>query len=104
MADPYAQWNEPGLLLECVGERVCPRVRAGDTGTETARDAGYGFVRIPRSLLSTRCGRSEEHTSELQSRVDIVCRLLLEKKKYHKPSCSSKRDSQRAAFASRWSR
>src|SRR5207249_11933499 len=30
-----------------------------------------------------RCGRcrSEEHTSELQSRFDIVCRLLLEKKK-----------------------
>src|SRR5215207_11749401 len=26
--------------------------------------------------------RSEEHTSELQSRVDIVCRLLLEKKKH----------------------
>src|SRR5207247_11098271 len=29
--------------------------------------------------------RSEEHTSELQSRVDIVCRLLLERKK--KPVC-----------------
>src|SRR6266536_3171106 len=28
-----------------------------------------------------RGGRSEEHTSELQSRVDLVCRLLLEKKK-----------------------
>src|SRR5438105_14140358 len=28
-----------------------------------------------------RSGRSEEHTSELQSRVDLVCRLLLEKKK-----------------------
>src|SRR5438105_5492478 len=27
--------------------------------------------------------RSEEHTSELQSRVDLVCRLLLEKKKSH---------------------
>src|SRR5438105_10585067 len=26
--------------------------------------------------------RSEEHTSELQSRVDLVCRLLLEKKKH----------------------
>src|SRR5207247_10551169 len=26
--------------------------------------------------------RSEEHTSELQSRVELVCRLLLEKKKY----------------------
>src|SRR5438105_15357812 len=29
-------------------------------------------------------GRSEEHTSELQSRVDLVCRLLLEKKKKEK--------------------
>src|SRR5215469_1354756 len=28
-----------------------------------------------------RCERSEEHTSELQSRRDLVCRLLLEKKK-----------------------
>src|SRR2546428_3748000 len=28
-----------------------------------------------------RGGRSEEHTSELQSRSDLVCRLLLEKKK-----------------------
>src|SRR5699024_12040232 len=28
-------------------------------------------------------GRSEEHTSELQSRFDIVCRLLREKKKNH---------------------
>src|SRR5215207_11207302 len=30
---------------------------------------------------ATGCDRSEEHTSELQSRVDLVCRLLLEKKK-----------------------
>src|SRR5207247_11100629 len=30
---------------------------------------------------ATWSGRSEEHTSELQSRVDLVCRLLLEKKK-----------------------
>src|SRR5260370_26632315 len=28
-----------------------------------------------------RCGRSEEHTSELQSHLNLVCRLLLEKKK-----------------------
>src|SRR5207247_3887666 len=33
--------------------------------------------------VASSCGRcrSEEHTSELQSRVDLVCRLLLEKKK-----------------------
>src|SRR2546422_11165500 len=42
----------------------------------------------PLSLRSCRCsssptatGRSEEHTSELQSRLHLVCRLLLEKKK-----------------------
>src|SRR3712207_8128814 len=32
-------------------------------------------------------GRSEEHTSELQSRQYLVCRLLLEKKKQYQPSC-----------------
>src|SRR5574343_1644623 len=30
-----------------------------------------------------KAGRSEEHTSELQSHHDLVCRLLLEKKKKH---------------------
>src|SRR6266511_2344083 len=36
----------------------------------------------PRALwpAATRCRRSEEHTSELQSRENLVCRLLLEKK------------------------
>src|SRR4051812_49976210 len=31
--------------------------------------------------------RSEEHTSELQSHVNLVCRLLLEKKKHHRQLC-----------------
>src|SRR5690554_7043524 len=35
-----------------------------------------------RGLIYDRNGRSEEHTSELQSRPHLVCRLLLEKKKY----------------------
>src|SRR5207249_6259602 len=34
----------------------------------------------PQGQAPTRRGRSEEHTSELQSRFDLVCRLLLEKK------------------------
>src|SRR5699024_11713583 len=36
------------------------------------------------SPIQTKCARfrSEEHTSELQSRFELVCRLLLEKKKY----------------------
>src|SRR2546429_4561066 len=33
--------------------------------------------------------RSEEHTSELQSRLHLVCRLLLEKKKQHLFSCGT---------------
>src|SRR2546421_8366194 len=37
-----------------------------------------------RGRLRRRAGRSEEHTSELQSRSDLVCRLLLEKKKKKK--------------------
>src|SRR3712207_8321753 len=40
-------------------------------------------LRVPVSSL---CIRSEEHTSELQSRQYLVCRLLLEKKKKNKHS------------------
>src|SRR5689334_24232796 len=35
----------------------------------------------PSCWQSSRSGRSEEHTSELQSQFHLVCRLLLEKKK-----------------------
>src|SRR5690242_21060787 len=39
---------------------------------------------IRATELENRSDRSEEHTSELQSHVNLVCRLLLEKKnKYH---------------------
>src|SRR3712207_7502014 len=37
---------------------------------------------VRRSASSTGFARSEEHTSELQSRQYLVCRLLLEKKKH----------------------
>src|SRR2546429_6421713 len=40
------------------------------------------FVAVGVGLaVGTLIGRSEEHTSELQSRLHLVCRLLLEKKK-----------------------
>src|SRR5467141_4226574 len=41
-------------------------------------DAGDHFMRVACQLLQHR---SEEHTSELQSHLNLVCRLLLEKKK-----------------------
>src|SRR5690349_21983083 len=42
------------------------------------------FIREYEALRLRKKFRSEEHTSELQSRRDLVCRLLLEKKKKKK--------------------
>src|SRR5438105_7840908 len=47
---------------------------AGGSSSSTPRLATLGVEELEPP-------RSEEHTSELQSRVDLVCRLLLEKKK-----------------------
>src|SRR5688572_32546502 len=44
--------------------------------TDSARAEQYGF----RSGQNPQLARSEEHTSELQSQSNLVCRLLLEKK------------------------
>src|SRR2546422_10114881 len=45
------------------------------------RDGQHGRCRQRRTRSFDRSARSEEHTSELQSRLHLVCRLLLEKKK-----------------------
>src|SRR5699024_11831418 len=45
---------------------------------------------LPPDCRSSRFLRSEEHTSELQSRFDLVCRLLLEKKKHHGNSTTAR--------------
>src|SRR5260221_10538141 len=44
-----------------------------------------------RHMLAELEPRSEEHTSELQSHSDLVCRLLLEKKKKNKTCCGLRR-------------
>src|SRR5699024_12702753 len=56
---------------------------AEPTGHQGMQDHGIARddVRNGRADLTHPTGRSEEHTSELQSRFDLVCRLLLEKKK-----------------------
>src|SRR2546430_5202861 len=71
-----------------LGARGRDREAADDRGL--ARTGGGDRAR--RALHHSRCGfearrvdggRSEEHTSELQSQSNLVCRLLLEKKKYN---------------------
>src|SRR5438034_7685592 len=55
----------------------------GETGLTVARYGDLALNSCERSLTLYAL-RSEEHTSELQSHSDLVCRLLLEKKKKKK--------------------
>src|SRR2546422_7776784 len=58
-----------------------PRLRPGFSAKLTAFGEKFpGSLSIPREAVFEQ-DRSEEHTSELQSRLHLVCRLLLEKKK-----------------------
>src|SRR2546422_10690497 len=45
------------------------------------------LISVVKLYQRTMRPRSEEHTSELQSRLHLVCRLLLEKKKIEQDSC-----------------
>src|SRR2546428_9305990 len=53
----------------------------GDSALVVNRDASLTFTVARPDGRPAVLERSEEHTSELQSRSDLVCRLLLEKKK-----------------------
>src|SRR5207247_7285142 len=62
--------------------QVTPRGLATLPLTADHRSVTIAFDFVAHQLvLECSGGRSEEHTSELQSRVDLVCRLLLENKK-----------------------
>src|SRR5207249_7300340 len=60
---------------------------------EFSQASHASFVGQRVSILDVAARRSEEHTSELQSRFDLVCRLLLEKKNRCR---SSNRDARNA--------
>src|SRR3712207_7366699 len=69
------------LAADRPGRPAAVGVEAADEGvTGDVGERGGGVVRGGPGLA----GRSEEHTSELQSRQYLVCRLLLEKKKMKK--------------------
>src|SRR2546430_7658698 len=67
-----------------------PRGRPGDglrsdgrgRGVEPVQIDAWGYTRAGCLLAQRAADRSEEHTSELQSQSNLVCRLLLEKKNY----------------------
>src|SRR2546422_7130784 len=81
---PYTTLFRSGLELDEVVEvaaahpaSLCAQ-RVGEPGR---RRGGSGRRRGEVKLDPLAAARSEEHTSELQSRLHLVCRLLLEKKK-----------------------
>src|SRR3712207_7116776 len=89
---PYTTLFRSGLLV-AHGRRLGGPVAAGDDagvrvdgrrgrGGLPVRGPPAGRPRVPwRTGAADAAVRSEEHTSELQSRQYLVCRLLLEKKK-----------------------
>src|SRR6266498_4848844 len=87
-----AQDHLVGGLVAAAGAtlRLAPRAhRVAATGAlalataERVIDRVHGHATGVRPLAAVAVARSEEHTSELQSRPHLVCRLLLEKKKTH---------------------
>src|SRR5690606_41395186 len=65
--------GDPAFMLQ---DQLCI---AGDAAGKLGRQRD-GFI---KAVGMEALRRSEEHTSELQSRENLVCRLLLEKKKTH---------------------
>src|SRR2546429_3513423 len=73
-------------FFEKLDDLLCPRdhshQREGCRGTTSSPNLYFWHRSFERTDLDDIFGvRSEEHTSELQSRLHLVCRLLLEKKK-----------------------
>src|SRR2546422_8179523 len=73
----------PGRFLPVRVAKQGSRMIGHDQGNTA--ESVHQVPQRPQGLLGSE--RSEEHTSELQSRLHLVCRLLLEKKK-KKRSCS----------------
>src|SRR5437667_6330233 len=75
------------LFRSHAGVERAALIRGSDAGFEAAGGREIGIdgydARIARENLHRAGHRSEEHTSELQSHHDLVCRLLLEKKNNH---------------------
>src|SRR5690606_41842553 len=84
-SDLSASATSPGVssLSETTSSSTCGSLNmmANKINTTPAMAAGISQNWVQLTPSSVREARSEEHTSELQSRENLVCRLLLEKKK-----------------------
>src|SRR2546430_7458210 len=69
---------------------------------QTVGDGGAQSQGVSDGLRQPGCQRSEEHTSELQSQSNIVCRLLLEKKKTCASVCKISPFARRETRTTAW--
>src|SRR3712207_8001910 len=76
---PYTTLFRSNPELDQIAGRFSPS--RGKFGIITSRNLNNKPLFLERCKDTARDDRSEEHTSELQSRQYLVCRLLLEKKK-----------------------
>src|SRR6266403_3624954 len=85
IAHTVAEVLEEHVVLEVEGiDRMYLNVYVPQLQRELGVASFFRFHRGFKFASSALMLRSEEHTSELQSRRDLVCRLLLEKKKKNK--------------------
>src|SRR3712207_7018775 len=84
---PYTTlFRSPGCYPTVATLALAPAVSAGLVAPDVVVVAASGTSGAGKSPKPHLLGsRSEEHTSELQSRQYLVCRLLLEKKKLNNP-------------------
>src|SRR3712207_6966607 len=68
------------LCASCTARQVSSAESAVGRLSTSATTSPSGPARVTTHRSTSTPGRSEEHTSELQSRQYLVCRLLLEKK------------------------
>src|SRR5690348_18038684 len=73
--------EHPGATVEPVARAIRATPRRGSQRPQPGTDAALRAGEDERTGQRCMDPRSEEHTSELQSPVHLVCRLLLEKKK-----------------------
>src|SRR5438034_7686332 len=79
-----ARMSDDTLFFIAPARRARSRAASAESRCATSaalRCTGTGYVSSWSSVALVSSARSEEHTSELQSHSDLVCRLLLEKKK-----------------------
>src|SRR5437762_9928563 len=77
--------DEPGIDINARP----PGKRIGSLNQLSGGERALTATALLLAILRVRPARSEEHTSELQSPMYLVCRLLLEKKKHEPLRCQS---------------